>query len=403
MRFLFLHQNFPGQFVHVVKALKAQGHACVAVMHDSNNQPLFIPAEAYEFVEPPKSRAIGDHFVRRAARGAVVADAMLRIKASGFVPDVVIGHAGWGETLFVRDVWPNARLVCYAEFWFSASGADTGFDPEFSGLNTLSRAVRTRTLNTVMAQAVLDADLSVTPTRWQASRFPARLAADLHIVHEGVDTRVAAPDPAATIKVGREPVSLRPGDEVITYVARNLEPYRGFHRFMRALPDILARRPNARAVIVGGDKVSYGSAPPDGQSWKGMLLNEVGGQLDLSRVHFVGRVPRATFVNLMQVSAAHIYLTYPFVLSWSMLEAMAAGALVIGSRTAPVEEVIEHGRNGLLVDFFDASGLADAVVEALESPTRFAAIRAAARQTIVERFDLTTICLPRWLQLVGAG
>ena len=195
-------------------------------------------------------------------------------------------------------------------------------------------------------------------------------------------------------------LQLRHGDEVVTFVSRDLEPYRGYHIFMRALPRILERRPNAQAIVVGGDKVSYGPAPPAGKSWKGIFFDDVRDRLDPDRVHFVGRVPHRALLSLLQVSAAHVYLTYPFVLSWSMLEAMSAGALVIGSNTPSVEEVITHGRNGILCDFFDADGIADAVVSALAHPARYQALRDAGRRTIVERFDLQRVCLPAWLALL---
>lgn len=208
------------------------------------------------------------------------------------------------------------------------------------------------------------------------------------------------PHAAASLSLRRDGIPLRPGDEVVTYVARNLEHYRGFHIFMRALPAILAARPQAHVVIVGGDEVSYGPKLPPGTTWRRAMLKELAGKLDMTRVHFVGRVPYTRFVELMQVWAAHVYLTYPFVLSWSMLEAMSAGALVIGSRTGPVQEVIEDGRNGVLRDFFDVAGIAEAVIEALAEPARFRAMRQAARQTVAERYDLKRVCLPAWLKLI---
>ena len=220
------------------------------------------------------------------------------------------------------------------------------------------------------------------------------------MLHEGIDTDLICPARDAEVGLESAGLQLRPGDEVVTFVSRDLEPYRGYHIFMRALPRILERRPNARAVIVGGDKVSYGPAPPAGKSWKGIFFDEVRDRLDIGRVHFVGRVPHRALLSLLQVSAAHVYLTYPFVLSWSMLEAMSAGALVIGSRTPSVEEVITHGRNGILCDFFDADGIADAVVDALAHPDRYQPLRDAGRRTIVERFDLRRICLPAWLALL---
>lgn len=330
---------------------------------------------------------------------------MQRLRSEGYTPDLVIAHGGWGEALFVRDVWPRARVIQHAEFYHAAEGADVGFDPEFSPAS-FSIRLQIRTRNAVMAQALLDADRAVAPTRWQASRFPPDLHPKIAVVHEGIDTDLARPDSTASVTLGRRNVVLRAGDKVVTYVARHLEPYRGYHVFMRALPAILARCPDARVVIVGSDGAAYGP-PPHGTTWKRRFLDEVRGRLPMDRVHFVGQVPRPLFLRLMQVSAAHVYLTYPFVLSWSMLEAMSAGALVVGSRTPPVQEVIEDGCNGVLRDFFDVDGIADAVTEALLDSKRFEPLRKAARQTIIARFDLRRVCLPAWLDLIhdtsGAG
>lgn len=406
MRILFLHQNFPGQFLHVAQALRRTGsHALLALVPEGHGRSSPIPTRTYAFdVNQGQTRALlADHFARRVARGAAAAAAMATLRAEGYVPDLVIGHGGWGETLFVKDIWPQVRVILHAEFFYGSEGSDVGFDPEFPEPDPLRARLQIRTRNTAMVQALLDADQGVAPTNWQASRFPAGLRERITIVHEGIDTDGIQPDPAASVTLRQGGIVLRPGDEVVTYVARNLEPYRGFHVFMRALPLILRARPKARAVIVGGEEVSYGRPAPGGHSWKELLLNEVRNRLDPARVHFVGRVPHQVFVQLMQVSAAHMYLTYPFVLSWSVLEAMSAGALVVGSRTAPVEEVIEDRCNGILRDFHDVSGIAEAVIDALAHPEAFRLLRAAARRTVVERFDLRRVCLPRWLGLVQQG
>jgi len=400
MNILFLHQNFPAQFQHVAMALQAAGsHALLALVPDDNQRPPIVPIHRYNW-KSTRSPGLAGHYADCTARGAAVADALLDLKKQGYTPDLVVGHGGWGETLFVRDVWPDVPILLHAEFFYRGHGFDVGFDPETASPDTSRDARMARARSVVMLQALTDASLGVAPTRWQADTFPHWLQFKLDIVHEGVDTAAVTPNPDASVALRRDDVTLRPGDEVVTYVARNLEHYRGFHIFMRALPAILAARPKARAVIVGGDGVSYGAHPPPGTTWRQHLLKELNGQLDMSRVHFVGRVPHARFVSLMQVSAVHIYLTYPFVLSWSMLEAMSAGALIVGSRTGPVEEVIEDGRNGVLRDFFDVAGIAEAAIEALAEPARFAALRQAARRTVKERFDLRSICLPRWLTLI---
>jgi glycosyltransferase involved in cell wall biosynthesis len=219
-------------------------------------------------------------------------------------------------------------------------------------------------------------------------------------VHEGVDTEVCKPVPEARFVLPDGTV-LRPGDEVVTYVARNLEPYRGFPTFMRALPALLAARPNAHVVIIGGNESGYGRKPPDHANWQEAMLAEVG-PLDPSRVHFLGRIPHPDLHDLFRVSAAHVYLTVPFVLSWSVLEAMAIGCLVVGSATPPVQEVIQDGRNGLLTDLFDPAALAKRLVAVLENPAAQAPLRQRARQTVLERYDLARVTLPRQLAVLDA-
>jgi glycosyltransferase involved in cell wall biosynthesis len=221
----------------------------------------------------------------------------------------------------------------------------------------------------------------------------------ISVLHEGVDTDVAHPNPGARFKLPLSGKVLTRRDEVVTYVARNLEPYRGFHIFMRALPQLLRRRKHAHVVIVGGDGVSYGAPPPPRSSFRQMLLREVGADLDLSRVHFLGMLDYAEYLKLLQVSSAHVYLTYPFVLSWSFIEALASGCCVIGSATPPVLEVLRDGSNGVTVDFFDHAEIANRIEEALAYPDRMRAMRVAARASAVEKFDLKRLILPRWSAL----
>jgi glycosyltransferase involved in cell wall biosynthesis len=400
MRVLFLHQNFPGQFVHIARALHDAGHDVRAVTDAQNQRPDLVPTLRYRFEgDASANHPLAAHFASRVARGEAVANAMLQLSATGYVPDIVIGHPGWGETLFVKDVWPRTRLIVHAELYYSPTGADTDFDPEFAAMSFEHRQ-RTRMKNAAMLTALADAEFGVTPTRWQGSSFPRELRRKIAIIHEGIDTDLVRPDVGAQVAVDDGQRVLTSGDEVITFVNRNLEPYRGYHIFMRALPAILARRPRARAVIVGGDSVSYGPAPPAGQTWARKFFEEVKGTLPLERVHFLGKVPYPTFCALMQISSAHVYLTYPFVLSWSMLEAMSAGALVIASRTAPVEEVLRHGENGLMFDFFDAGALVETVVGALAQPRDYAELRIRARNTILERYDMRRRCLPQWQSFI---
>jgi glycosyltransferase involved in cell wall biosynthesis len=250
-----------------------------------------------------------------------------------------------------------------------------------------------------LAQALAHADRGLCPTEWQASTHPPMLRGQIDVQFDGVDCDRLAPNPGArfTLPDGRV---LKVGDEVLTFVNRNLEPYRGYHVFMRALPAVLAARPGCQVVLVGGDEVSYGQPPKQGGKWKDLILAEVKDRLDLSRVHFTGRVPYDQLVDLIHVSRAHAYLTYPFVLSWSMVETMAAGTLVIGSRTAPVEEMIADGVTGRLVDFFDIPGWSAAIIDALARPEAYQAMRQAAREKVRTHYDLRSVCLPRQIDLL---
>jgi glycosyltransferase involved in cell wall biosynthesis len=401
MKILFVHQNFPGQFLHLAPELQRRGHEVRMLTDATNSRKFATEGFRYKFeaapVDPAATR-LGRNYTTMSDRGVVVARACLQLRERGYMPDVIFGHSGWGETLFIKEVWPEAKLIVYAEFYYKGRGADVGFDPEFNP-PTFDQVMIAQGRTAHLGQALLHADAGLSPTRWQASTYPAALRDRIKVIFDGVDTAVMRPDDQAQVALPNGQV-VRAGDEVLTFVNRNLEPYRGYHTFMRALPAVMKSRPEAQVVIVGGDEVSYGSAPKGARGWKDVFLNEVKDQLDLSRVHFMGKVPYPTFVSLMQVSRAHAYLTYPFVLSWSMLEAMAAGAHVVGSDTAPVRELIRDGINGTLVDFFDVKAWSKALTKALARPDKFEDIRRAARQTILESYDLKSICLPAMVDYV---
>lgn len=334
-----------------------------------------------------------DDAVRRAEQ---VLNTLTAHKVRGLEPDVIVTHPGWGDAFYLRDIFPGAKVIGLFEYFYQARGADLGFDPEFPA--RLDDLFRVRSLNATQLMALDCCDQGFCPTAWQRSRYPPVWQSKLDVLHEGIDTQIVKPDPAMAIELANGTV-LRAGDEVLTYVSRNLEPYRGYHTFMRALPSILAARPNCHVVIAGGDDKGYGPPPPEG-SYREIYLKEVHNRLDMSRVHFTGHLSYENYVRLLQVSRLHIYLTYPFILSWSMLEAMAAGCIVLGSATAPVEEVIEEGTNGLLTPFHSPGALADRAIQTLANPERFASLRQAARQTIIDRYDFTTVSLPAYLRLL---
>lgn len=398
---LFVHQNCPGQFKHLaIRLSRESAHRVVFLSQPNQNR---IPGIERIDYQPARQPAAQSHSYLRDTEAAVlngqaVVRKCLELKAQGFVPDVMVGHNGWGETLYLKDVWPDRPLLSYFEFFYRTTDSDIDFDAEYP-LSADDR-LRARTRNAVNLLGLAGCDGGIAPTEWQRSRYPAEWQDKITVLHEGVDTGIVTPDPAAAITLGREQVTLSRADEVVTFSVRNLEPYRGFHVFMRTVPEIQRRRPNARIVVVGGDDVSYGRRAPGGTTWRKLLLQELEGRIDMRRIHFLGRIPYADYLRVLRVSQAHVYLTYPFVLSWSMLEAMSAGCLVIGSRTPPVEEVIEDGVNGLLVDFFDRDGIADRIDAVLDHADRMKDLRAAARRTIVERYDLETRTLPAYMALL---
>ena len=400
MRFLFVHQNFPGQYKHLAAHVAAQGNEVAFITQRRDRQ---IPGVKNIVYKPAREATKGvHHYISEFERAVIVGQGAFRaasaLRQSGFRPDIILGNPAWGEMLFLKEVFPEAPMLGLYEFFYRFKGQDVGFDPESPV--TLNDAPRVRAKNSTLLISLDACDAGVCPTQWQYSTFPERYKPMLSVVHEGIDTDQLVPDEKVRLAIPEKNLELTREDEVVTYITRNLEPYRGFHVFMRALPEILKRRPKAHVIIVGGDNVSYSKRLPQGMTYRQKALAEVGGSLDMSRVHFLGYLPYDKYMDAVRVSSAHVYLTYPFVLSWSMLESMAMGALVLGSRTPPVEEVIVDGENGLLVDFFDTRQIADRVDEAISERGRMEKIRARARETVVERYDLRKVCLPQQLALI---
>lgn len=367
MRILVIHQNFPGQFGHLVRAWAARPGWQVRALGRQGAPGLPGFGQLLRYPLPRAGRAdqhpyLGQ-FENAVLHGQSAARAMLRLRRAGFKPDVILAHPGWGESLYAKDVFPDARLIHLCEWYYGPEGADMGFDPEFAvGLDDRARA---RTWNAQHTLSLLECDAAVSPTHWQRGRYPVALRDKIVVQHEGIDTQALGPDPRATFTTFSE-VTLRAGDPVVTYVARNLEPYRGFHVFMRALEKIQRAHPRCHALIVGGDEASYGSGPKAAAHWREHMLKEV--RLDATRTHFIGRVPRAHYLRVLKVSACHVHLTYPFVLSCSLLEAMACAVPIVASDTAPVREAIQYDRTGKLVDFFDIARIAEAVLDNLAQP-----------------------------------
>ena len=387
MRILFFHQNFPGQFPHIARHLAADSKNEVIAI--SQKQSTSLPNLTHIGYKPNRPVTKGVHHYLAGTEAAILngqstTRIMQDLKKKGFVPDIIIGHAAWGETLYCKDIFPDSKLINYFEFFYHATGADTNFDPEFP--ITLNDELRIRTKNIVNLLSLDHCDAGISPTLWQKSVYPAEYQQKISVIHEGVNTELVKPKPDATVTLPDGRI-LTAKDKVITFGVRNLEPYRGFHTFMRAAEEICKRRKDCHILIFGGDGVSYGKAPPKGKSYRQQMLEEV--TVDQSRVHFLGRLPYAEYLKVLQISSAHVYLTVPFVLSWSMLEAMSAECLVIGSDTAPVREVITHEKNGLLVDFFSPTEIADAADRALNHTNELRTLRTAARRYVVEHYPVS--------------
>ncbi len=401
MIYVFIHQNFPGQYRHLIRHLADQpGNSVYCITQPNDNAMQGVTKVVYTPVTPQNLNChpFTVDFELAVRNGMAVVEACRKLADLGIRPDIIVGHNGWGEMMFIKDVYPDVPVLLYFEFYYHAHNVDVGFDPEYP--SHPYDAFRLRTKNAVNLLSTDVADWGNAPTKWQRSVHPPEIRPRISVIHEGVDTEAVRPDKDAYLSLKRDNIVLSQADEVITYVARNLEPYRGFHIFMRAAREILRRRPRARILIVGGDSVSYGAPAPEGTTYRSLALRELGGDIDLSRIHFLGQVAYEHYLKLLQISSVHVYLTYPFVLSWSFIEAMAAGCAMVGSATPPVLEVLQDGENGLTVDFFSPRAIADRVDEVLDHPTRMAHLRAAARETAVSQFDLKTQALPKWLQLM---
>ena len=402
MDFLFIHRNFPAQFRYLATALAAaNGHRVFAIGSQSSARVPGVKLSKYQIGsdQSPEVHPFAREFDRECRRAEQVLYGATALKSAGLRPNFVLFHSGWGEGLALRDIFPDSKLVSYCEFYRRA-GAELGYDSEFPPLG-VDGLVLLRATNAANLLALCDADFGVAPTHWQRGLFPQEVQGKIQVIPDGIETEVFRPNAKAKFAVSGSNLTLRAGDEVISFVAPNLEPYRGIHVFMRALPRILAARPKAHVVIVGGNSVSHGAAPPSGQTWKQVFLDEVKDRLELERITFIGALPYADYLALLQVSRIHVYLTYPFILSRSLLEAMACECVVVASDTSPVQEVVENGTDGLLVPFFDPEALAQAVIEACAEYKQYLRLRRRARRKVIDHYDFQTISLPAHLKLFG--
>tara|TARA_Y100001935_G_C17311322_1_gene516527 strand:+ start:3620 stop:4858 length:1239 start_codon:yes stop_codon:yes gene_type:complete len=397
---LFVHQHYPGQFKHLAPALAKKYNVHSISLTDIKSEG--VSHHQYVVKRPTGEDTLDlvKEFEAKALRGVACADKAYELKRSGFTPDLIIGHPGWGELLYLKEVWPESKMLSYLEYHYRPYDSDVDFDKEeMEGLDEIFLRRKLVGRNASFLSQYEDSDYFIAPTQFQRNSFPDRIKKQINVIHEGIDTDRFKPN--RKLKVQIDEFNLFKEKKVILFVSRNLEPYRGYHIFMRSLPEIFKRHPDALVLIVGGEAVSYGKKAPDGKTWKNIFFDEVKNSIDTKRVKYLGYLPdHKNLTALMQSAALQVYLTYPFVLSWSMLESLACELLVIGSDTGPVKEVITDKKNGLLVDFFDVKAISDSVNKVLSSPEKYIDLAKQGRKTIIKNYDLNKVCLPKSIELV---
>lgn len=392
MRILFVHKHFPGHYGHLVRALLARGDQVAFVAERIEGDIPGIQPLAYT---PHRGPAPSAHPYIQGIEGAVIAGqaafrVMQALARSGFRPDVVCAHAGFGPGLYVKDIFPKAAVIGHFEWFYRAEAADADF---LDGPPSDDDRLRIRTRNAEILVELSGVDAATTPTRFQQAQFPDFLQSRLQVLHEGIDTDFYVPG------VDRPPVAAPEADAFVTYATRGMEPYRGFPQAMAAFAEVLRRRPRTHLLVAGTDAVTYGRSRADGRSYRDVALEQhpiLGGE----RVHWLGHLDPLRYRALLRASAAHVYLTVPFVLSWSFLEAMACAAPIVGSATGPVQDVMSDTHEGVMVNFFDVAALADAICALVENPERGRTLGAAARLRVEETFALKRL-LPRHLDLLS--
>lgn len=404
MKFLFVHQNMPGQYRELLSWLVARGgHEITFLTQRRGLQIQGVRSVTYRPHHQPEKTAYGLSRDWEAAAGAGLGAALaLRQlqRDEGFKPDIIIGHTGWGELLFTKEIWPDVPVIGFFEYFYRTSGGLVGFDPDNPPNDQAGFFAQAR--NTVPYASIEVVDQGHVPTVWQRDRFPSSFHDRMYTCHDGIRCDRLLPDPAATVALGRLEQPLTRADEVVTYVARNMERARGFHIMMRALPEILAKRPRARVLMIGGNETSYGAESSHPRGLRGEMEEELGDQIDWSRVHFLGKVPYEDLCRIIRISRCHIYLTMPFVLSWSLLEAMSMQATVVAADVAPVREAVTHGETGMLVDFFDPAALAAQVSDVLANPGAYAHLGPKARAHVLKHYDFLSHCLPEHIAQINA-
>lgn len=411
MNILFIHRSFPAQFKYLATELAKKNNVVFIT-----NSPTYEIDGIKKILYKPQQPKFNDEYLNgyelAIEHGKAAAEEAKKLKRQGFIPDVIYGHSGWGVTMFMKDIFPNVPLICYFEWFCNADGADTGFD---GTIITEEQRAGLRCSNSQVLIDLYSCDAGISPTNWQKNQFPKEFHNKIQVINDGIDTEFFKPDNNAKFLIkdksdvalvearnleichceeGQSPdvatlkKELTANDEVITYGTRGMEPYRGFPQFLQAVEKLLKIRPNLQVVIAGDDRVYYRGQLEKG-TYKELMIEKL--DLDLERVHFVGGLPYTEYLNLLQISSAHIYLTVPYVLSWSVLEAMSVGCCVVSSNTKPVIEVIKDDYNGLLADFYDIEGIVQKILYALDNKEKMKTIKDNARKTIIENYEVKKV------------
>ncbi|MHA7872542.1 MAG: glycosyltransferase [Hyphococcus sp.] len=383
MQILFLHNNFPAQFGFLGQYLAAKGWDVWFGTQRKNSSLHGLRVFNYEAHRKPseKTHPYAVNIENAILHGQAVARSALKLKPTGLNPDVVVAHSGWGPGLFAKDVWPDAKYVGYFEWYYWPDSPDVVCFENSD--RSMDDQLRARMRNAAILSDLVSCDAGIAPTKFQHAQLPDCFHSKVHVIHDGVDTRTYCADRSK--KLVLDSLDLSDVDELITYVARGMEPYRGFPQFMRAVEKLLKRRPKTHVAIVGEDRVAYGKKLSEGDSWKKRMLAEL--DLDMDRVHFTGLLPRNQYLDVLQASSIHAYLTIPFVLSWSMMEAMSAECAIVASDNAPVRELIENDVHGALVDMENIDAIVDRMDALLDDKDKRLVLGAAARQRIVDCYD----------------
>lgn len=401
MKLLCAHRVYPGQFRNLMNFMQQdERHQVKFLAYRLHEQPPHsIQVEMYQ---PSRLTLDSTHPCVQSTENAVLFGqaayrAALRLKAQGFEPDVILGHSGWGPTLYLRDVFPKASILCYFEWFYRARGSSHGFHPNIP--LAPEHALQIRTKNVPILMDLAEAQAGMTPTHWQRQQFPAEYRHKIEVIHDGVNMEYYSPQPEG-LYLPRVGLDLRGKDQVVTYVATGMEPMRGFPEFMQAVSILQQRCPRCEVVVVGEDRTEYSNPLASGKTYRQLMLEIY--PYDLSRLHFTGRLSLEEYRKVLRASMVHVYLSFPYILSWSMLEAMSTGCLILGSTTPPVEEVLRDNENGLLVDFFDVKGMAQKIEAVLADPPAYDIMRHHARETIFQRYDAEKMLPLQW-QFVQRG